>query len=820
MNRATHPRSRPRPLGVTAPVPRIVAALSLILLTSQLHAQSQACHRGFQTVEHAVTTSSIDSFSAGDFDEDGRADLAMKIFYDHNFLLINRGEEVFEPTSLGDVSDTNGGFVRDAFDVTGDGHLDLIVRSGGALVVRPGRGDGTFGEPVTTSIQATGEIRRVDVDGDGRLDWIEVSDTEIEFWIANADGTLRKAGSHAFDKAWVSDKGPFLFGDLDGDGRADAIRFGKDFRNDTPQAQILWNEGNFQFSTKDVGMPMTLRWKELEAFDIDGDGKVELIGTAGETLPIVYADGRTLTVSSIPLAQSATGFTPLLTADIDGDGRRDLVLKYYSATAILWGRPDGEPTYAVSMFDFPLAPVATADFNGDGISDLASISSEGMAFLYGSRDRQLRGAPLSLFSGTARVMIETDIDHDGHVDLVISTWDINLEVLRGEDGSRFSLRAAIPLKSAGGAADLDGDGNVDIVALSRSDFPKASVYFGSGWTFPVSVEVSPTATFGGIATLSNSTQALVMNDAGLITVVSLATRTPVATQIATGANERTFVVDIDGDGDSDVLALDNDGIGQLFTQSGGAWIASSVRLPFDRIEEIQAADLDGDSRVDLALRNELYYMIFIALGDGTYATRPTAQSFGSLHALRLSDVDHDGLRDVILSTRANSSDPSLILVHHNDGDGSTSGYGTLLFGPSLDGAIIVNDVDKDGWDDLIVGTPLGAAVLRNICASPRLRAAAVPSVAREGDPIRLVVHVLPTRSYLVGPIVVREGGAILHMAQPSLAFDFDTSTFTLPPLAVGRHDLTIEYRDQFAGPSTLDVTVHVVPRSIRRRAVR
>jgi FG-GAP-like repeat len=800
-------------------VSRISLVLPLLCLTSILHAQAQPCHRGYQAVEHAVTSISVDSFTAGDFNEDGRADLVAKILYDHNFLLTNRGEELFEPSSLGDIAGPNAGFPLKAEDLTGDGHLDLVVHSSDSLFVRPGRGDGTFAEPVETPI-GPGEDLRADMDGDGRLDWIEVAGNQAAIWMANTDGTLRKAGSFTIQAPDWSSIGALFFGDLDGDGRSDAIRFGRDFRKQDPEAQIFWNQGNLQFSTTMVDVPATLRWEDLRGVDIDGDGTTEMVSPAGDALNVVRGIGRTITIGSIRLTRHVEGFRPMFTADLDGDGRRDVVLDTYSAVGILWGRAEDETAFSVSIFDLPLAPQVAADFNGDGVDDLASVSSEGVAILHGARDRQLRGAPLSPVSGASRFMVETDIDHDGRVDLVVSSWDTNLEVLRGEPGSRFSIRAAIAGQHAGGAADLDGDGNIDLVTLSRHDMPKTSVYFGSDWIFTDPVEISATARFAGIATLSGAGRALVMNDAGALTLVSVASRTMVVTPIATGARSRTFVIDADGDGDSDVLAVDDDGAGSLFTQGAGGWTTSSVLLPIDRMEDVRAADLDGDGRTDLAARNEIWYAIFVARGDGTYLSQPVAQVFGFLSSLELSDVDRDGAIDVVLTSRANSSDPSMIMVHRNNGDGSTAPYSTLLFGPTLQGATIVADVDKDGWEDLVVSTPIGAAVLRNICKSPRVRAAAVPSVVREGEPIRLVVHALPSRNYLVGLITIREGGAILHMDQPSLAFDLVTLIHELPPLSLGRHDLTVEYEDQFAGLSSTTLTVHVVSKKGRRRAAR
>jgi hypothetical protein len=801
---------------------RSLVALGFLVLTFTL--QGEPCRRGYQVAEHAVTTFLPASLTTGDFDEDGRGDFVVKILYDDVYLLLNRGDEVFEPLRLDRQAGINESFLPKSFDVTGDGHIDLIVQRYEGVSVYPGRGDGTFGARVNSSLTGI-QPRQADFNGDGLLDLFGVNDGVVTVAVARADAMFQQAAPQFFQEKWSWDN-PFTLGDFDGDGRPDAVNLGFEHATKTAQAHFLWNRGDLTFGEQLIVLPATLAWAELRALDVEGDGTQELVSINGDVLTVVRVVGRVLTVEAIPLTEPLTGFTPVGTGDLDYDGRQDAIFQNNSAAGILWGRAPGEQTYSVSVFDLPLAAIAIADVNGDRVDDVVSISAEGIATLYGERSsRNLRAAPLSPVVGAVARMLEADFDGDGRTDLITSSVDSNAydtTVLQGGADLRFRHRTTITGARTVGVGDLDGDGQVDLVTQPRADVPATAVRFGSGWTFGEPVTISSTARFIGVGAMAGGGKAVLLNDGGAIVSVSLASRTAVATTLATVvASLRTFVVDVDGDGDSDVVALDTAGAGRVLTQSANGWTSDRVTLPIDSVTEVQAADLDGDGRTDLVARNEHYFSVSVAKGDGTYIRMlPTVDATGFLQSLRLSDVDRDGHPDVILISKGNSGDPNVVQIQRNTGNGSTEGYGTFLIGPTDSGAAVVSDVDKDGWEDLIVGTYTGTAVLRNICTTPRVRVAALPAVAREGDSIKLVVHALPTHFFSVGLITIREGGAVLHMHQPNLAFDFATLTYELPPLSVGRHELTVEYRDQYAGISSTTVTVHVVPRTVRRRAVR
>src|SRR4051812_12756547 len=81
-------------------------------------------------------------------------------------------------------------------DINKDGHQDLVListppGSTSSLVVHLGKGDGTFGAPLTFAAQLhVAEFEVVDINHDGKADLAYVGDDKLGVMIGNGDGTF------------------------------------------------------------------------------------------------------------------------------------------------------------------------------------------------------------------------------------------------------------------------------------------------------------------------------------------------------------------------------------------------------------------------------------------------------------------------------------------------------------------------------------------------------------------------------------------------------------------------------------------------------
>ena len=204
-------------------------------------------------VELPLSTVAVEGIS-GDFDKDGRRDLAVVTVCCSAFVFLNRGgllfaaREIFLDDDLGDITTA---------DLNGDSHLDLLVAASfidgnafpgqvGTVIVALGNGDGTFRPKTVFDTGVRGEITIVagDFNADGHVDvatgnWSVQHDDEFgdQLWdsisIVPGDGTgrLLRATTYALgrvnqgpgDAIWMFTHHSLNTSDLNGDRRTDLI---------------------------------------------------------------------------------------------------------------------------------------------------------------------------------------------------------------------------------------------------------------------------------------------------------------------------------------------------------------------------------------------------------------------------------------------------------------------------------------------------------------------------------------------------------------------------------------------------------------------
>jgi hypothetical protein len=330
----------------------------------------------------------VTSFAVGDINGDGKPDLAFL----QNGLTVQNSDGSASPyplpvysTSLGNGDGTFaapvarqpstaalGGGIPDATvtvdslwmaDVDRDGRNDLVMAysfaagptvpiptpyTNGVLVL-PGRGDGTFGDPVLTGLYAgttptavlPAIVSTADLNGDGHADLTVRSSaadgtSQFEALIAQQDETFRILPVAATGNAY----GWPAVADLDGDGRPDMA-----FLTETASGDAALNvargngDGSFAPVTA-LGLPGgdAIRSGTVAAADFDADGKIDLALTAplinGVALGGVFFGQGNLVFTGVPsgsavypkdLLNLQVGGSAAIATDLNGDGKPDLL---------------------------------------------------------------------------------------------------------------------------------------------------------------------------------------------------------------------------------------------------------------------------------------------------------------------------------------------------------------------------------------------------------------------------------------------------------------------------------------------------------------
>ena len=318
------------------------------------------------------------SVAVGDFNGDGKPDLAVVNSYSNNVsILLGNGDGTFQihvdyPTGAQPGSVAIG-------DFNGDGKLDLAVVNSYSnnVSVLLGNGNGTFQPAVsygTGSGTGPAFVAVGDFNHDGKLDLAVANSnsSNVSVLLGNGDGTFQTAVNYDVGGAPTS----IAVGDFNHDGKLDLAVANS---NSTYVSVLLGNgDGTFQTAVNyDVGGAPT----SIAVGDFNHDGKLDLAVAVPVPGPSTYVsvllgngDGtfQTAVNYNAPYAPDAVAV-----GDFNGDGNLDLVVGNRSSNiSVFLGNGDGTFRTAVNYSaGYNPSSVAVGDFNNDGTLDLAVANS-------------------------------------------------------------------------------------------------------------------------------------------------------------------------------------------------------------------------------------------------------------------------------------------------------------------------------------------------------------------------------------------------------------------------------------------------------------
>lgn len=689
------------------------------------------------------TTARPDRAMSADFDGDGRLDLAITT--------------VASPPRLGDVlvlhGEGDGTFSREtrlgvggpalaAGDFNGDGFADLVATMTDAVVLFPGRGDGTFGPGLTTALTGVRDLATGDVDGDGRDDLAVASDEGCRVLFADADGSFAPpaavvGGSDARFRAPGDGDGGgggidarlVALGDFDGDRRLDlACLVHTSGGLDVLQFTRGQGDGGF-VSTHQVATPG--RVTRLVAGDLDADGRSDAaillsppdIGSAPPIM-VYFSDPDGVS----PVGPLAGWWSWLSIGDIDGDGQADLV-------SSIWGRSSVLVHTAPRAFSalpdqMVMAPGhALGDFDGDGRLDLV-VPQEKTVFM-GRGDGTFDIPRIPGFGGLNAFSVATpDLNEDGIPDIV--TGERALATMRtarpagGFDPPGFVWVGMYQTEVA--VCDFDGDGHQDMLGVDSDTFFAQTRLFpghGDGTVSPSfsSVVWGPGKVISGDINHDGRGDFIVANLLPAVSVFlgngDLLLDETSTTTIA--GPHAPALGDYDEDGRIDVVVAADTGLAFQHGMGDGTFGPPVVLGTSPKEWDVEAADFDRDGHLDIAVAGEGEAAVLFGHGDGTFEPRVVVDSGWSFRSIVASDFDGDGWPDLFIAVDNAFFGPVytlrdgeyFALFHPNRHDRSFGPASTRQAMGSWTYQMTTTDFDRDGLPDIAAATDLGVMLLMN-----------------------------------------------------------------------------------------------------------
>src|SRR5271157_4381504 len=283
----------------------------------------------------------------------------------------------------------NGSAGACMIDVDGDGHLDLVAMSEGESTVRVYRalGEGKFKEEPAgqfgLALKGKGVSCAVgDFDNDGKNDLaVGLSDRVVLFH--NDGGGKFTDVTAKVGITSLNEPAGMTFVDYDHDGDLDLFVTGKRLSGVKDSTDnVLWrNNGNSTFTswTTEAGFAGAGATTSVVLSDINNDRAVDLVVTGTSGVPIVYLNQREGPFKAMPLYEAATlpSTVGVYVFDIDKDAWMDIALTHSGPPGVsLWRNVDGMRFERVPL---PVTDatrgwgVTAIDFDNDGWIDLAAV---------------------------------------------------------------------------------------------------------------------------------------------------------------------------------------------------------------------------------------------------------------------------------------------------------------------------------------------------------------------------------------------------------------------------------------------------------------
>jgi FG-GAP-like repeat len=331
---------------------------------------SSVCWAQFETRWNGVVGNNISSIAVGDFNQDGKLDVATADSGTQEIaVMLGNGDGTFGQPTYYTVGPGPASIATAVF--TSSGHLDLVVAgyTTSDVSVLLGNGDGTFQAPKNyTTTAASSWVGTGDFNGDRNMDLVILDPPFISVMLGNGDGTFQPP----IDASTPYSPFAVGIGYFEKNNNLDLAVGGQGGSGNPNEVEILLGNGDGTF-TEGGDYSLEASVQSIAVADFRANGVQDLaVQTDFGDIDILLGNGNG-TFNQPTTYSTDFGFS-VTAADLNGDGKPDLAVGgiLYSQVSVLTGNGDGTFQPAVT-YPVGVEPqsVATGDLNGDKQIDLA-----------------------------------------------------------------------------------------------------------------------------------------------------------------------------------------------------------------------------------------------------------------------------------------------------------------------------------------------------------------------------------------------------------------------------------------------------------------
>ena len=358
---------------------------------------------------------------------------------------------------------------------------------------------------ISTSALTAFSVYAADIDNDGDLDVLSASDEDDTVaWYENTDGSGTFAAPRIITDTAIGARSVFA-DDIDSDGDVDALSasWGVDNSGNNPNMAVAWYEnapdpeplGSF---VSQQAIAYHTAPVSVIAADLDNDGDLDVLSASyGDDTIAWYEnlDGQGKSWTEHIITTLADGAWDVFAADLDNDGDLDVLSASNLNNDVAWyenrlseASADFGPLVVITQTANGARVVRAADMDRDGDLDVISASWFDGKIAWYSNLGGTFGDPASNQNIIASASVFTqamhvaDLDNDGDVDVLYGSWrddtggtgEHKIVWMQNVNGSGSSWTSNDISTQVIGCqslytADLDGDGDLDVLSASQDD---------------------------------------------------------------------------------------------------------------------------------------------------------------------------------------------------------------------------------------------------------------------------------------------------------------------------------------------------------------
>ncbi len=594
-------------------------------------------------LESIASEKRISSIVVTDLNGDGRPDIAYYGEPKELIVLYNQGSNTWSTPKRFPIED--GQLQPDSLsttDMNGDQRPDLVLLGESCIYVFLQKEDHTLADPV--KIPHSGSAKSLvltDADGDGKVDLLLVNrDDRTPFRLRRQEAGGQFGPEIWFTqppvRAWCAERwsdkgGADLITIAQNSGRAQIAEF---VQQPAEPLSAGFKQGQFQT------WPLTHTDKSKRGLlwaDVNGDGRPDLIVSEPESGQIsLYLQQENGLLGESKTFPSLAGVSDLASADWRGDGKTEIFMlspdeKQLGATRLDEKQRLAFPTliplegkplvFAAGKLQPGSKPVLTVIVDQDGRRSLVTRTADGQV-----KSQKLKDD----FKASPATLAFHDVNQDGLMDLVVLMPYEKVKVLLQVPGKDFEELDVAP---PGGAieqpwlssADVDGDGKPELL-FAQKNFLRAVTLQPDGGTN------SAAGKGGWVFKVKEQ-----INGAGSNSRLIAATAVPNGTNV-TGA---IFLLDAE----RKALSL-------CERDAAGVWqVVRNIPLPTSEFNALQSITFGANGKPAVGLLGPNIAGCLPLAGDvwnlNTLDTYETVIKDGFLNTAVTGDLDNDGRKDIV-----------------------------------------------------------------------------------------------------------------------------------------------------------------------------